>query len=115
MGFGLGLFMDVFSNTGAANAVACLVMVFCRPIFLGSIGPMDMGSEAIRPTIYNLGIKSYFTYAMFLLLIHHLVFFFLDVFTFVNILDTVLRVVISLFFSLILVMLCQFVFVNNEK
>ncbi|MFT4898610.1 MAG: hypothetical protein ACI9U0_000396, partial [Flavobacteriales bacterium] len=29
LGFCLGLFMDMFSNTGAANALACLVLVFC--------------------------------------------------------------------------------------
>jgi len=115
LGFCLGLFMDVFSNTGAANALACLVLVFCRPFFLGSIGPMDMGSEAIKPTIYNIGIKGYFGYATFLLLIHHLVFFFLDVFTFTNFFETILRVIVSLVFSLILIILCQFVFVNKEK
>jgi len=74
-----------------------------------------MGSEAIKPTIYNIGIKGYFGYATFLLLIHHLVFFFLDVFTFTNFFETILRVIVSLVFSLILIILCQFVFVNKGE
>ena len=74
-GFGLGFIVDIFSNTGGAHAVACTVIAFVRPFFLSSIGPMDMGSDQIKPSIVSLGIKNFAAYSFFLLAIHHVVFF----------------------------------------
>lgn len=115
IGFALGLFVDVFSNTGGAHAVACTVMAFVRPFFLSSIGPSDMGSEAIKPSVVNLGLKNYGGLAFFLLAIHHITFFFLEAFTFSNVLWTLTRILISLFFSWLLVMVFQFTFVPKSK
>lgn len=112
-GFVLGFFVDVFSNTGGAHAVACSVVAFVRPFFLSSIGPMDMGSEQIKPSIFTLGIKKFAVYAFFLLAIHHIIFFILEVFTFSHFLHTLIRVFSSLLISWILVMSLQFLF--NEK
>ena len=115
IGFLLGLFMDVFANTGGAHAVACTVITFVRPFFLSSMGPMDMGSEQIKPSITNLGLKNYAAYVLFLLAIHHLVFFFLEVFSFSNLVWTLSRVFVSLVFSWILVMIYQYTFISKSK
>ena len=113
-GFGLGFFVDVFSNTGGAHAVACTVVAFVRPFFLSSIGPMDMGSDQIKPSILSLGIKNFAAYSFFLLAIHHVVFFLLEVFSFKNFPYTLIRIVASLLLSWILVMSLQFLF-NSRK
>ncbi len=114
LGFGLGFFIDIFSNTGGAHAAACTVIAFVRPSFLSSIGPMDMGSNQIKPSILSLGIKKFSAYSLFLLAIHHFIFFLLEVFSFNNFLFTLFRIVISLLISWILVMSLQFLF-NGRK
>ena len=113
-GFGLGFIVDVFSNTGGAHAVACTVIAFVRPFFLSSIGPMDMGWDQIKPSIVSLGIKNFAAYSFFLLAIHHVVFFLLEVFSFSNFPYTLLRIIASLSISWVLVMSLQFLF-NGKK
>lgn len=115
MGFGLGLVLDVFSNTGGAHTIACTLMAFVRPFFLSFIGPMDMGSEQIKPSIISLGLKKYSAYSFFLLAIHHITFFFLEVFSFSNFLDTALRIIGSLVVSWLLVISFQFLFNGKQR
>ncbi len=113
-GFVLGFFVDFFSNTGGAHAVACTVIAFVRPFFLSSIGPMDMGSNQIKPSILSLGIKNFAAYSFFLLAIHHIIFFLLEVFSFNDFPYTLIRIIASLSLSWILVMSLQFLF-NGRK
>ena len=115
IGFGLGLIMDVFSNTGGAHTVACTVIAYIRPLFLSSFGPMDMGSEHIKPSIFNFGVKKYALFVFFTLVIHHILFFFLEAFSFSNVLNTFLRIFGSLIFSWSLSMAIQYLFVSKEK
>lgn len=115
MAFGMGLVIDLFMNTGGANTIALLVLAYVRSSFLSSLGPMDMGSENIRPSITSLGLKNYLTYSLLLLLIHHLLFFYLEIFSFSQFLPTLLRAMISLFFSWILVIIYQYLFPINTK
>lgn len=113
--FSLGLFVDVFMNTGGANAVACTLVGYFRTFFLSSMAPSDIGSESIRPSILNMGFKNYFVYVFLLLAIHHLTFFFLEVFTFDEFLWTLSRVLVSLLFSSILIIVYQYLFVSKVK
>lgn len=115
MGFGLGLILDVFSNTGGAHAIACTTIAFVRPFFLSSIGPMDMGSEQIKPSIVSLGLKNYSGYSFFLLTIHHITFFMFEIFSFSNFLDTIIRIVGSLVVSWLLVISFQFLFNRKQR
>jgi len=114
-GFGLGFFVDVFSNTGGAHAVACTVIAFVRPFFLSSIGPMDIGSDQIKPSILSLGIQKFAVYAFFLLAIHHVIFFMLEVFTFYNFPHTLFRIFSSVLISWVLLMSLQFLFNRRRR
>jgi rod shape-determining protein MreD len=115
LSFGLGLVMDVFSNTGGAHAIACTLLAFVRPFFLSSIGPMDMGSDQIKPSIISLGLKNYLAYSFLLLAIHHIAFFMLEVFSFSNFLDTALRIIGSLIVSWLLVISFQFLCNGKQR
>ena len=66
----LGLIMDLFTNTGGAHAVACTVIAYLRPFFLSSLGPADMGSEQIKPSITNLGKNLAFFYFLLTVIIY---------------------------------------------
>lgn len=113
--FVLGLFIDMFSNTGGAHAMGLTTVAFLRPYFLSSIGPTDSGSEQINPSIHNLGLKSYSVYVGILLFIHHVIVFFMETFTFNDFFGTLSRVILSTFFSLVLILLLQLIFVKREK
>lgn len=115
LGFGLGFFVDVFSDTGGAHSIACTVVAFVRPFFLSSIGPMDMGSEQIKPSINSLGIKNFGVYCLFLLAIHHIIFFILEVFSFHDFSSILMRWFSSLIISWVLIMSIQFLSNGKER
>lgn len=112
--FVLGLFIDMFSNTGGAHAMGLTTLAFLRPYFLSSIGPTDSGSDHINPSIHNLGFKSYVVYAGILLFIHHIIVFFMEVFTIEDFMGTITRIVVSTITSIVLVFLLQLIFVKKE-
>lgn len=112
--FVLGLFIDMFSNTGGAHAMGLTTLAFLRPYFLSSIGPTDSGSDHINPSIHNLGFKSYVVYAGILLFIHHIIVFFMEVFTMEDFMGTITRIVVSTITSIVLVFLLQLIFVKKE-
>lgn len=89
-------------------------LAFLRPYFLSSIGPTDSGSDHINPSIHNLGFKSYVVYAGILLFIHHIIVFFMEVFTMEDFMGTITRIVVSTITSIVLVFLLQLIFVKKE-
>lgn len=102
-------------NTGGINIIACVIISYVRNPLLSSLGPMDMGSENIRPSISSLGLKNYLTYTVILLSVHHLLFFYLEIFSFLYFFDTLLKVVLSLILSLTLIIIYQYIFPINTK
>ena len=115
IGFFLGLIMDLFTNTGGAHAVACTVIAYLRPFFLSSLGHADMGSEQIKPSITNLGLKNYAVFLFLMLAIHHILFFTLEAFSITILWSTLLRTIMSLIFSWTLIMGIQYLLISKEK
>jgi rod shape-determining protein MreD len=106
--FAIGIGVDVFSNTIGLNAAASVAMAFSRPMIIRSvssgIGPDYTGT----PSIVNQGMKWFFYYAAFLILIHHTVLFYLEVFSFHEFFATLLRVLLSSAFTLALVFVAEY-------
>lgn len=115
LGFFVGLAVDFFSNTGGAHAMGMTVLAFVRPYLLASIGPSDSGSENIRPTIYTLGISSYAVYTLILLVLHHFVVFFMEVFSFTYLGETLIRVLLSCLASTGIIILLQYILEKKEN
>lgn len=115
VGFFIGLAVDFFSNTGGAHAMGMTVIAFVRPYLLASIGPSDSGSENIRPTVYSLGLSSYSVYALILLILHHFVVFFMEVFSFTYLGETLVKVIASCALSCILIILLQYILEKKES
>jgi rod shape-determining protein MreD len=71
IGFLTGLTMDFFTHTPGIHASAVLTMAFSRTYVLKAIRPRE-GYESVIPSIKNMGSSKFFTYAVILILIHHL-------------------------------------------
>jgi rod shape-determining protein MreD len=114
-GFLLGLLIDIFSNTGGAHAMATTLLAFFQPYLLSSMGPSDSNSDKIKPSIYSLGLKNYLVFLLILLFVHHIIVFFIEVFSFSNFGFTLFRIASSTCASLVLITILQFIFVRKEK
>ncbi|MGC9470008.1 MAG: rod shape-determining protein MreD [Bacteroidales bacterium] len=108
-GFVLGLTIDLFMNTPGLHAAATVLMAFVRPFVLRIFAPRDGYEPGTYPRIFYYGVSWFFKYSALLILIHHFFLFYLEVFRFTDFFSTFFRVILSSVFSIILVVLSQFV------
>jgi hypothetical protein len=80
VGFLLGLAVDSFTDTGGMHAAACVLTAYLRPNVLATLLPRHVSEYGEQdPSVKNMGWAPFFTYAAFLLLVHHALFFVLEV------------------------------------
>lgn len=115
LSFFMGLCIDMFSNTAGMHTAASTFMAFCRPYLLAMIAPREGFERGSRPTIKKFGISWVLTYAGILILLHHFVLFYLEMFRLSSFFSTLLRVLLSSVFTLGLVILSQFLFSRENK
>jgi len=113
--FFLGLGVDIFSDTMGMHAAATVFMAFCRPSILKIVSSHREYVPGIHPTIGDLGFRWFFLYSLILISIHHLVYFYIEVFKFSEFSQTFYRAIISVFFTLLLSIILQYLFYKQKK
>ena len=98
----LGLIIDFFSYTLGFNMLACTIMGFSRYYILDAFAPRDMANFFI-PSVETFGLSLFMHYAAVLVVIHHVVLFVAESFTFFNIVMLVLGIVGSAILTLLLI------------
>ena len=115
LAFLLGLGIDIFTNTPGLNATACVAMAFARPFVINIISTSTESLIGTNPKIRNQGIKWFFYYALILILIHHMILFYLEVFRFEEFFQTLFRILISSALTLLFVLLAEYLFFQKSK
>jgi rod shape-determining protein MreD len=106
--FALGLSVDLFTNTYGMHAAATVFMAFLRPYILEMSSPRDGYEPGTLPRLHYYGFRWFLQYTVILVLGHHLVLFYLEVFRFAEFFSTLLRVLLSSVFSITLIILSQY-------
>jgi len=107
LAFFLGLVIDIFTFTPGLNASATVAMAWFRPAvirFLSSLPEEEMG---VRPSLREQGFTWFFSYASLLVIIHHFILFYLEIFRFSEFFQTLIRNLISVVFTLVLILLSE--------
>ncbi len=112
--FFMGLSIDIFpqgiagaGGTLGIHTASMLLMAFLRPTVLRWINPRGDYEKGTQPSAKDYGFAWFFLYAGILVGIHHFLLFFLEDFSFVHFFHTFLRFVISLFFTLLLILIWE--------
>ena len=113
--FLLGLSIDAFTNTFGLNAAACVLMAFLRPFVISAISTGTEFMIGHSPSLKNQGFKWFAYYSITLILIHHFSLFYLEIFRFSEFFQTLLRVLLSSAFTLLLVFLAEYATYPTEK
>lgn len=113
--FLLGLSVDFFTNSLGVNAAASVFVAFMRPTVIRMLRSKKEYEPGIIPGIKDLGFRWFFFYALILILIHHTVLFFLEVFSLNHLTQTLYRILFSSGVTLLLALLMQFVFYRQDK
>jgi rod shape-determining protein MreD len=106
--FALGLGIDLFEHTPGMHTAACVLAGFARPYFLGLLAPRDGYEPDTFPRIYYYGFTWFLKYALLMVLLHHLLLFYLEVFQLQKFLPTLLRVFLSSLLSTSTIVLSQY-------
>jgi hypothetical protein len=108
--FLLGLGVDQFSDTMGLHAGASVFMGFCRPYLLKVLAPREGYGAENKPGLKSMNLRWFLTYSGILVLLHHLFLFYAEVFRFSEFFHTLLRVILSTFFTILLIIICQYLF-----
>jgi len=111
----LGLTVDAFNNTIGIHASACVFMAFCRPLILRLNTPRGGYEQTASPNIHELGYVWFLIYAGSLIFLFHLFFYFVEAFGFRFLGNTILKIIISSFLSLAMIILYQMLFDRRRK
>jgi hypothetical protein len=111
--FLLGLTMDLFMNSGGVHAASCLVLAFFRPsIFKFSFG-LSYEYQTVR--LNDVLTPERFSFIFLSVVLHHIVLFILEIFTFDYFWSIILRTLVSTIFTIIISILIIYLIKPNNK
>lgn len=104
-----GFVMDIFTGTPGMHAGATVAAGFARPYILRSISPRDGYVPGAEPAMVTYGFNWFLFYALFVVAVHHLVLFYLEIFSFEGFFRTFLKVIFSTVFTVIFVIIAEYI------
>lgn len=113
--FLLGLSIDLFSGTIGMHASAATFMAFMRPSVSRIISSKREFESGILPGINDLGIVWFVSYSLLLVFLHHLVYFYLEIFRFEEFFHTLLRIVSSTLLTTSMIILLDLLFKPEKR
>jgi hypothetical protein len=108
LAFLLGIAVDIFSNSLGIHSFATVFAAYLRPIVIRVISNREEDRNDY-PGLAQNKFRWFFGYITIMVVIHHLVLFYVEVFTFTNFFETLVRVLLSSVFSIIVIVLSQFI------
>lgn len=110
LSFLLGLGVDIFYSTPGIHASAAVFTGFIRGIVLNQMEPRGGYNVNYSPTKERMGAGWFFRYAAILMLGHLFFYFSVEVFTYVYIVDILLKTFYSFLFSMLFIIIVMFIF-----
>lgn len=108
--FLIGLGVDMFSNSMGLHAASSVFIAFCRPFLLKRMSPREGYESEVSFGVKKMGLQWFITYASIMVLLHHFLLFYLEIFRFEEFFSTLARMILSSLVTITLIMLSQFVF-----
>jgi len=109
----LGLFVDLFSNSGGVHAAACVTIAFIRPTVLKFAFGMVYDHQTIK--FNNTEFGNRVIYFSILVIAHHLIMFSLEIFNISNIILVLKKTLFSGIFTILLCALISILFSNKQR
>lgn len=113
--FFIGLVIDVFYETIGMHAAACTLMAFMRPIWLKVTSPSGGYDEITEPSLSELGVGRFISYAFPLIFIYSLAFFMADQWGTGGFFGVINKSILSSIFTTLLVILVQLLFFKRRR
>lgn len=109
-----GYSVDIFYGTPGMHMTTCTLIGFLRPKLLSMLAPREGYEFGQQATMQDMGRTWFLTYTIILVLIHHFVLFYLEMFSFREFFHTLLRVFMSSAATVLLIIVTQFLFYRSK-
>jgi hypothetical protein len=113
--FALGLGVDMFYDTMGIHTSALLVVGFLRSRWLQVLVPSGSYDEDLQPSLVNMGLQWFLSYSVPLVLVHHLVFFYIESLGTGMFLGSLQKIVASIIFVTIMSIIVQLLFYRRRR
>ncbi len=115
--FAMGLLIDLFEYSPGVHASACVFLAFLRPYLISLLAArIRVEAEEIREiSIREIDFLNFVLYASLLILFHHFTVFALEAWTSKLLWLTLQKTFFSSIFTLISVLLVQYLFFSNKR
>lgn len=115
LGFVTGVTVDTFTNTAGMHAAAMVLIAYLRTNVLAALLPRNLAEyEGMQPSNRSMGWMPFLVYCGFLVIIHHFVFFSLEVWNFTSIGMLFLKTIASAFTSLLFIVVYLLLFSRQD-
>lgn len=103
LAFIIGIIIDAFSNTYGIHAFSAVLIAFLRNPVINIFISIEEGANPV-PSFYTFGVGAFIKYIVTLVIIHHITFFFLEIFGFENFGQTLLKIILNAFFTIVIIL-----------
>ncbi|OJU73624.1 MAG: hypothetical protein BGO09_05800 [Bacteroidetes bacterium 47-18] len=111
LSFGTGLTVDIFMDTGGLHTAVCLFIAVVRNSVLTALLPQRLSDYPnLSPGVRNMGWIPFLTYAAVLILVHHICYYLIEIWSFRSFGYLLLKTFISFITSMVLVILYTLLF-----
>lgn len=111
LGFLLGISVDIFTHTMGLHAAACLMIAYLRPFVMNILSPQGGFEPSSKtPSAATMGWIPFFTYCAILVVVHHIIYYGLEVFDFSDIWYILGKTLVSGLLTLFLILIYELLF-----
>lgn len=115
LSFTMGITVDLFGGTLGLHAASSVFAGFMRPLIIKFVGEKPEYDITTQPKLEQMGLKWFIAYALLMIFAHQLFLNMLDVFSFDEFWQTLLRVIISSLFSFLFIMVFEYIFAPRKE
>lgn len=115
LGFALGFLVDIFYDSLGLHASTLVFMAYLRNFWLSRITPQGGYDAGEGPTLAANGLQWFLVYTLPLIFVHHFALFFIEAGGFGLIGYTLLKVFVSTIFTLLIILLLQYLLPERRR
>ncbi len=113
LAFLLGFTIDIFSQSPGIHTASSVFIAFIRPSIILSLKTSSEINKDLEPNMGNMGVKWFISYTIIMIILHHTLYFFIEVFSFTSFINTIYRILISSIVTFITIIVAQLLTYNK--
>jgi hypothetical protein len=115
IGFGMGIFIDMFYDSIGIHALASVFIMYIRNYWLTRVTPQGGYDNGAIPGIASNGLQWFLTYAIPLVFLHHVVLFYTEAGGFQYFGFTLVKVLCSTVYTMLVILIVQYLFPGSRR